>query len=323
MGPSIAIGALMGVTALAASSAPVLAQSGPAKPVRLIIGFAAGGGGEAMLRIVTGRVTERGGASFIVDHRPGASGNIAAAELVRAAPDGNTILYMPAALAVNPSLFPKVPYDLARDFAPITLVATFPLVLVVHPSLPVKSVAELVALARRKPDSLNYASIGAASPPHLAGELFNQLAGVKMTHVPYKGSAPAEIDLAGGHVELMFNTAISAMPNIRSGRTRAIAVSTAERSRLLPQLPTIAQTVPGFDLYGWGGLVGPGGMPAEAAGSLQQAIARALREADIAEKLMALGAEPSGMAPAEFGRFIQSEAAKWRKLVVASGAKAE
>jgi tripartite-type tricarboxylate transporter receptor subunit TctC len=289
--------------------------------VRLIIGFPAGGGGEALLRLVTGRVTERGGPAFQVDHRPGASGNIAAAELVRAQPDGNTVLYMPAALAVNPALYPKLPYDLARDFAPITLVATFPLVLVVHPSLPARSVPDLIALARKRPGALNYASIGPASPPHLAGELFNQLARVQMTHIPYKGSAPAEIDLAGGHVELMFNTAISAMANLKGGRTVALAVSTAKRSRLLPQLPAIAETVPGFDLYGWGGLVGPGALPAEAAGAMQQQLARAIAEPDIAQKIMALGAEPSGLAPAEFGRFIQSEAAKWRKLVVSSGAK--
>ena len=159
--------------ACALAQAPIV----PGKPIRLIIGFAAGGGGEAMLRIVTARVTERGGPAFIVDHRPGASGNIAAAELARAAPDGGTILYMPAALAVKPALFPKVPCDLERDFAPITLVATFPLVLVVHPSLPVKSVAELVALARRKPDTLNYASIGAASPPQIEADVRTDCAG--------------------------------------------------------------------------------------------------------------------------------------------------
>src|SRR6185436_7490332 len=192
----------------------------------------------------------------------------------------------------------------------------FPLVAVIHPSVPAKNVAELIALAKSKPGAINFASIGNASPPHLAGELFNQLAGVNMVHVPYKGSGPAQTDLIGGHVQLMFDTAVAAMPNVKAGRTRALAVTTKNRSALLPDLPSLDEAgLKGYDLYGWGGVVGPAGVPAAIALKLQQEIAKALRQPDVAEKLAALGAEPSGMPAHEFGRFILNEAVKWKKLV--------
>jgi tripartite-type tricarboxylate transporter receptor subunit TctC len=229
---------------------------------------------------------------------------------------------MPAALAVNPSLFPKLPYDLARDFTPVTLFASFPLILVVHPGVPARSVEELIALARAKPGSLNFASIGNASPPHLAGELFKLMAKVDITHVPYKGAGPAQTDLVAGQVQLMFDTAVSAMPNVKSGRTRALAVTTKRRSPLLPDLPTIAESgLPDYDLDGWGGLVGPAGIPPETADKLQSEIAAILGLPDVRERLASLGADPSGMAPADFRRFIAAEAVKWRRIVVESGAK--
>jgi tripartite-type tricarboxylate transporter receptor subunit TctC len=308
--------------ALAGCVLTVSAQSYPSKPIRIIIGFPAGSAGDAQLRLVGQKLYEAWGRSLVVDSRPGASGNIAAELAVKSPADGYTLLYFPAALAVNPSLFPKVPYDIAKDFTPITLLASFPLVLVVHPTLPARTVAELIALAKAKPGAINFASIGNASPPHLAGELFNQLARVNMVHVPYKGSGPAQADLVGGHVQLMFDTAVAAMPNIKAGRTRPLAVTTKMRSALLPDLPSLEESgLRGYDLYGWGGIVGPAGVPADIVHKLQREIAKALKQPDVAEKLAALGADPSGMPPEEFGRFILAEAAKWKQLIISTGAK--
>ncbi len=300
----------------------VLAQPYPSKPIKVIIGFPPGSGGETQVRLVGQKLTEAMGQPIVVDARPGASGNIAAELLVKSPGDGYTLLYFPAALAINPSLFPKVPYDLAKDFTPIALLGTFPLVMVVNPSVPAKSVADVVALAKAKPGAVNYASIGNASPPHLAGELFGQLAGVSLTHVPYKGSAPAQTDLIGGQVQVMFDTAVSAMPHVKAGRTRALAVTTLKRSPLLPDLPSLDEAgLKGYDLYGWGGMVAPAGVPADIAAKLNTEIVKALKSPDVAEKLMGLGSVPGTMSNAEFGRFILDEAAKWKKLVVSTGAK--
>ena len=308
--------------ALLAFAPAATAQAYPSKPIKVIIGFPPGSGGETQVRLVGQKLTEAMGQPIVVDARPGASGNIAAELLVKSPGDGYTLLYFPAALAINPSLFPKVPYDLAKDFTPIALLGTFPLVMVVNPSVPAKSVADVVALAKAKPGAVNYASIGNASPPHLAGELFGQLAGVSLTHVPYKGSAPAQTDLIGGQVQVMFDTAVSAMPHAKAGRTRALAVTTLKRSPLLPDLPSLDESgLKGYDLYGWGGMVAPAGVPAEIATKLNAEIVKALKSPDVAEKLMGLGSVPGTLTNAEFGRFIQDEAAKWKKLVVSTGAK--
>lgn len=299
-----------------------LAQAYPSKPIKVIIGFPPGSGGETQVRLVGQKLAESMGQPIVVDARPGASGNIAAELLVKSPGDGYTLMYFPAALAINPSLFPKVPYDLAKDFTPIALLGSFPLVMVVNPSVPAKNAAELIALAKSKPGSVNYASIGNASPPHLAGELFGQLAGVSLTHVPYKGSAPAQTDLIGGQVQVMFDTAVSAMPHVKAGRTRALAVTTLKRSPLLPDLPSLDEAgLKGYDLYGWGGMVAPAGVPADIAAKLNAEIVKALKSPDVAEKLMGLGSVPGTMTNAEFGRFILDEAAKWKKLVVSTGAK--
>ena len=313
---------LLACVALVGCTLGAQAQPYPAKPIKVIIGFPPGSGGETQVRLVGQKLTEAWGQPIIVDSRPGASGNIAAELLVKSPADGYTLMYFPAALAINPSLFPKVPYDLARDFTPVAMLGVFPLVLVVNPAVPAKSAAELIALAKAKPGSINFASIGNASPPHLAGELFNQIAGVTLVHVPYKGSAPAQTDLIGGQVQVMFDTAVSAIPHVKSGRTRALAVTTKNRSRLLPDLPSLEESgLRGYDLYGWGGIVGPAGMPAEIGLKLNAEITKALRQPDVAEKLATLGSEPGGMTSQDFGRFIQDEAAKWKKLVVSTGAK--
>lgn len=318
-----AAAALLGIgLALGLSAGPAQSQPWPSRPIRVIIGFPPGSGGETQVRLVGQKLTEALGQPVIIDPRPGASGNIAAELLVKSPGDGYTLLYFPAALAINPSLFPKVPYDLARDFTPVALLGSFPLVMVVNPAVAAKSVAELVALARAKPGSVNYASIGNASPPHLAGELFGQLAGVSLTHVPYKGSAPAQADLIGGQVQVMFDTAVSAIPHVKAGRTRALAVTTLRRSPLLPELPSLDEAgLKGYDLYGWGGMVAPAGVPAEVAARLNAEIVRALKSPEVAERLSGLGAVPGTMTNAEFGRFILEEAAKWKRLVVSTGAK--
>ncbi len=308
--------------ALAAVAAASPAQNYPSRPIRVLLGFPPGGGGEILVRAIGQKLTERWGQPIIIDNRPGAGSNIAAAELVKSPPDGHTLLYMPAALVVNPWLYAKVPYDLAKDLTPITLLASFPLVLVVHPEVPAKSVADLIALAKSRPGALNFASIGNASPPHLAGETLKIQAGVNVVHVPYKGGGPAQAALMAGEVQFMFDTAVSAMPNIKSGRTRALAVTTAARSPLFPALPTVAAAgLREFDLDGWAGLVGPAGMPPEIALRLQQEIAQVMRTPEMAERLVSLGAEARGTTPDEFRRFIAAESAKWRRIVEASGAK--
>jgi tripartite-type tricarboxylate transporter receptor subunit TctC len=313
---------LLATLMLTACSLAVSAQGYPSKPIKILIGFPPGSGGETQVRLIGQKLTQAWGQPIIVDAHPGASGNIAAEMLVKSPADGYTLLYFPAALAINPSLYPRVPYDLAKDFTPVALLGIFPLVLVENPGVPAKTVAELIALARAKPGSINFASIGNASPPHLAGELFNQLAGVTLVHVPYKGSAPAQTDLIGGQVQVMFDTAVSAIPHVKAGRTRALAVTTRNRLRLLPDLPSLNEAgLKGYDLYGWGGIVGPAGMPPEITARLNAEITKALRQPDVAEKLATLGSEPGGMTSQEFGRFILDEAAKWKKLVVSTGAK--
>ena len=298
------------------------AQTYPAKPIRVIIGFPAGAGADTLVRLVGQKLTESWGQPVLVDNKPGASSNIAAEQLVKAPADGYTLLYFPAALVVNPSLFPKVPYDLARDFAPVALLATFPLVLVVNPALPVKSVNELIAYGRANPGKLNFASLGSASPPHLAGELFKRMAGIDMVHVPYKGSAPAQTDLISGQVQMMFDTATSALPQAKAGRTRAIAVTTAKRSALLPDLPTVAEAgLKDYDLQGWAGLVAPAGTPPEILAKPQTEIARVLKLPEVIERYAAVGGEADGRTAEDFRRFIGEEERKWKKLVLDSGAR--
>jgi tripartite-type tricarboxylate transporter receptor subunit TctC len=298
------------------------AQTYPSKPIRVIIGFPAGAGADTLVRLVGQKLSESWGQPVLIDNKPGASSNIAAEQLVKAPADGYTLLYFPAALVVNPSLFPKVPYDLAKDFAPVALLATFPLVLVVNPALPVKSVGELIAYGKANPGKLNFASLGSASPPHLAGELFKRMAGIDAVHVPYKGSAPAQTDLISGQVQMMFDTATSALPQAKAGRTRAIAVTSAKRSPLLPELPTVAESgLKDYDLHGWAGLVAPAGTPPEILGKLQAEIARVLKLPEVIERYAAVGGEADGRTADDFRRFINEEERKWKKLVLDSGAR--
>ena len=262
---------------------------------------------------------------MVVDNRPGAGGNIGTDIVAKSAPDGYTILMGSAGpLAINASLFGKMPFDPIRDLAPVTLAASTPNVLVVHPSLRAATVRELIALAKARPGEINFASSGHGTPAHLAGELFNSMAGVKMVHVPYKGAAPALTDLLGGQVQLMFSTMPPALPHVKDGKLRALAVTSSKRSPATPELPTVDEiALPGFEANTWHGVVAPAGTPAAIVARLNREIVAILHLPEVVERLSAQGAEPVGSTPEEFAAYIRSETVKWAKVVRESGAKAE
>jgi len=310
-------------TLIAISGAPTAtAAEYPTKPIRLIVGFAPGGGTDTTARAMSQKLTDALGQQVIVDNRPGAAGNIAAELVSKATPDGYTLLMGTiAALSINPSLYNKLPFDPIKDFAPITQAVDSTNVLSLHPSVPAGSVKELIALAKTKP--LNFGSSGVGGTGHLAGELFNTMAGVKMTHVPYKGGGPAMIDLVGGQVQLVFATAASAVPQIKGGRIKGIAVTTAKRSALMPNLPTISEAgLPGFDANNWYGVLAPAKTPRPIINRLNAEITKVLNMPDVKNFLFNQGLDPAPGTPEKFGAYIKSETAKWAKVVKASGAKA-
>ena len=297
----------------------------PTRPVRLILGFPPGGASDAVARVLAQPLQGRLGQQVVIDNRPGAGGNIAGEIAARSPPDGHTwFLGNNSILATNQALYSRMPFDSTRDFATVVLVGTQPSVLVVHPSLPVKSVRELIALAKARPGQLNYASTGTGTAGHLVGELFKGLAGVNFVHIPYKGGGPAVIDLVSGQVQFMFATAASVMQHVRSGRLRALAVTSGQRSPSLPDLPTIAETgVPGFEAITWHGIVVPAATPAPIVGRINAEFNAVLGMAETRERLGAQGVEPRGGTPAEFASFLRSEIPKWTKVVRDSGAKAD
>lgn len=308
----------------AASTLPAFAQDAwPAKPIRLVIPFPPGGATDILGRMVAQELNKALGVSVIAENRAGAGGNIGAEAVAKSAPDGYTLLMGTIGTqSINQSLYPKLPYDPVKDFAPVTLVATVPNVLVVNPSVPANSVKELIALAKSKPGKLNYGSSGNGSSVHLSGELFKSMTGTFMTHIPYRGSAPAVADLLAGQLDLMFDNLPSVISHIKSGRLRALGVTSPKRSPSLPDLPTIAEAgVPGYDATSWFCLVAPAGTPQPVIGRIQQIVARALGTPEIREKLLTLGAEGVGNTPEAFGQFIRAEAAKWAMVVKVSGAK--
>jgi tripartite-type tricarboxylate transporter receptor subunit TctC len=248
---------------------------------------------------------------------------IGAEVTVRSAPDGYTLLMVPVTYAVTPSLYPKMSYDAVRDLAPVAQVAAAPFMLVVHPTLPVKTVKDLVALARSRPGQLNYASASTGGMPHLAGELFNTMTGVKMVHIPYKGAAPATTDLLSGQVSLMFNNMLSAMPHVKNNRLRAVAVTSSKRSTAVPELPTIAETVPGYEASGWYASLAPAATPRELITRLNNDMNRVMKMPDVTQRLAGDGVEAVGTTAEQFGRYLQQEIVKWGKVVKASGAKAD
>ena len=297
----------------------------PSKAIRYVVPFPAGGPLDIVARAIGQDLNKAWNQPVIIDNRPGAGGNIGADYVAKAAPDGYTILMGAVSThAINPTLYSKLPYDPIKDFAPVTLITSVPNVLVVHPSLPVKTVKDLIALAKARPGQLNFASGSTGSAGHLAGELFNSMAGVQMTHIPYKGAAPAVIDLIAGHVSLMFDNLASALPNIKAQRVRAIAVTTLTRSPLLPNVPTISESgLKGFDVSTWFGIFAPAGTPPELVNKLNVEVVRILHTNEMRERLAALGAEPAGNKPDEFLAFIKAEIPKYAKVIKASGARAD
>jgi len=306
-------------------TAPAGAQQYPTRPVRFVVPFAPGGSVDTLARTIGPRLADALGQQIVVDNRPGGNGNIGMEVVAQARPDGHTlVLGYIANLAIFPSLSAKLPYDPVKDYAPVTQIATSPNVLTAHPSVPAKNLQELVALVKAKPGQVNFASTGIASVGHLTGELLNTLAGMKMTHVPYKGGGQAIIDLVGGHVQVMFSGFSAAMPHIKSGRARALAVTGPKRSPALSDVPTLAeQGFPGVEATAWYGVLAPAGTPQAVVTRLHSEVVKILKVPDVVQKLDGLGFEIVGSQPAEFGAYIKSEMKKWEKVVRASGAKAE
>ncbi|HEV7800311.1 MAG TPA: tripartite tricarboxylate transporter substrate binding protein [Burkholderiales bacterium] len=311
--------------ALAGITVGAHAQTYPTKPIRFVVPFAAGGGSDLVARTVAQKITEALGQPVIVDNRAGAAGTIGADIAAKSPPDGHTLLLgSNGPLAINPSLYAKLPYDAARDFAPVSLATVMPFLLVVHPSLPVRNVKELIALAKSKPGQLNYGSPGNGSTTHLANELLKSMTGMQIAHVPYKGVAPAAIDLMSGQVQMMSGDLSTLLPHVRSGKMRAIAVTAAHRSSLLPDMPTVAESgVPGYDASGWFGVLVPAGTPRAIVERLNVAIAKGLATNDARVRLGALGGEVAASTPEQFGAYVRTEAAKWGKLIKTLGLKAE
>ena len=310
---------------LACAVSPAFAQNYPTKPVRFIVPFAPGGGSDLVARTVAQKLTEALGQTVVVDNRTGAAGSIGAELAAKSPPDGHTLLLgSNGPLAINPHLYPKLPYDAERDFAPVALVTVMPFLLVTHPALPVRSVKELVALAKSRPGQLNYGSPGNGSTTHLANELLKSMTGISIAHVPYKGVAPAATDLISGQTQMMSGDLSTLLPHVKSGRMRAIAVTSARRSSLLPDMPTIAESgVPGYEASGWFGVLVPAATPAAIVERLNTATVKGLAAADARDRLGALGGEVAGGSPAQFGAYVRQESAKWGKVIRAIGLKAD
>jgi tripartite-type tricarboxylate transporter receptor subunit TctC len=308
-----------------ALSAPIAcAQGYPGKPVRMIVPFPAGGGIDTVSRLIGPKLAEGLGQPFLVDNRVGASGTLGTDLAAKAAPDGYTLLATFASHAMNATLYQNLPFDTLNDFAPITLIATVPNILVVNPSLPVKTVKELIALAKLHPGELRYASIGSGTPAHLSAELFNLMAGITMTHVPYKGAPPSMIALISGEVQLTFTTVLVALPHVNAGKLRAVAVCSLKRSTAMPAVPTVDESgLKGYESTAWYGLLAPAKTPPAIVERLNRETARVLQLPDIRESLLKQGAEPVGSTPEEFGKLIRADLEKWTKVVKATGARVE
>ncbi|HKU70147.1 MAG TPA: tripartite tricarboxylate transporter substrate binding protein [Burkholderiales bacterium] len=308
--------------ACAAAVAVAGAQGYPSKPVRLIVPYPPGGGTDIFARLVGAKLSDALGQPFVIEQRPGAAGVIGADAAAKSAPDGYTIVIGQASnLAINASLMKKLPYDPVRDFAPITRVAMSPNLLVVHPSLPVRSVKDLVALAKARPGAINYASAGNGSPGHLAAEYFRKVAKIDVVHIPYKGATPAMLDVIAGHVSYYFTSPVSAQPYVVAGRLRQVAVTSAKRFPPLPDVPAIAEAgYKDIDMVAWWGLLAPAGTPADIINRLHGAAVKALNAPDLKDRLASQGAMVYTDTPPEFAAYIKSEIANWGKVVTASGA---
>ncbi len=311
-----AFGAGLGITVVSA----LAQQNYPARTVRLIVPSSPGGGTDISARILAPKLTEYLGQQVIVENRPGASTMIGGEAVARAAPDGYTLLMGISTLAINPAIYKKMPYDALRDFAPISQAVVLSNVLVTHPSLPPRTLKDLIAFAKARPGQINFASAGVGTSPHLSMELFLVMAGLKMVHVPYKGSGPGVIDLVAGHVPMMMPNMLSAQPHIKSNRLRALGVTGTKRASGAEDIPTIAEAgVPGYEAVQWYGVLAPAGTPRDIIGKLHAQIVRALHSADVRQRLLMDGAEPVGSSPEAFAAFIRAETEKWAKVVKAAG----
>jgi len=315
---------LVAALALLLSGLPAVAQTYPSRPVRVIVPFPAGGGVDAAGRILAQRLGESFGKPFLIENRGGANGNIGTEAAAKSPNDGGTLLFTGAGFVTNPSLYRSVPYDPVRDFEPVSLMALGPNVLVVHPSLPVKSVRELIALAKTQPGRIGFAGSGSGSTPHLAGELFNAMAGVQMVHIPYRGSGPAMIGLLAGDAPVMFLPAINAGGHVAAGRLRAIAVTSRERLQAMPDLPTVSEAgLPGYESSQWYGLLAPAGTLSEVLDLLNSQVANIMRSSDMKIRMTNDGLVPIAGSREQFAAHIKGEIEKWAKVVSASGARVD
>ena len=318
------IGRIFAAVAIGCSACAACAQNYPSKPVRVVVSFPPGSGADIVARTVTPRLTEAFGQQFVVDNRAGASGNLGAEVAAHAVPDGYTLLFTPASVASSQALYAKLGYNLEKDLLPISMIASAPFVLVVHPSLPVKTVKDLIAMAKAKPGQLLYASTGNGGSPHLAMELFKMQAKIDIVHIPYKGTPPAVTDLIAGQVSMMFANTLSVLPYVNSGRLRALAISSAKRSAAAPALPTIAETgMPGFEATTWFGMLAPAGTPREILGRLTGEIRKVVQNKTVADALIAQGADPIGSTAEEFQARIRADIDKWARTIKAAGVRAE
>ncbi len=304
-----------------AAATSAFAQNYPAKPAKVIVPYPPGGPTDIVARVVSQKLSEQMGQQFIVENRPGAGGNIGAEAVAKSPADGYTLLVATTAHAINPSLFKSLGYNLTKDFAPVSQLTSGPLVIVANPALPAKNVNELIAIGRSKPGSLNYASSGNGQSTHLSAELFATMAGIKMNHIPYKGSAPALTDVMGGQASLMFDTMLSAMPHVKNGKLKAIAVTSAARSPAAPDVPTVAESgLPGYEAIAWNGLLVPAATPADIVGKLNAELRKALDAPDVRDRFSAQGFGAAWNSREAFAKFIQAELDKWAKVVKVSGA---
>ncbi len=300
------------------------AQSFPSKPVRIIVAFPPGGGTDIVARTISPKLSEFLGQQVVVDNRAGAAGIVGTDLAAKSAPDGHTIFMGTLGnLSVNPLLYPKLPFDVGRDFAPLTLVVSVTFMLYAHPSFPVTTVKDLITLARSRPGQVNYASSGVGGAPHLGAELFNSMAGVKMVHIAYKGSGPSFIDLLGGQVPITFDSMVQGLPYVKSGKLRAVATLGPRRSPVLPDVPTVGETLPGYEVVNWFGTVVPAATPRDIVSRLHTEVVKVLRLPEIRDRLVAQGTEPVGNTTEEFGAFMKSESAKWANVIKEADIRAE
>ena len=304
---------------LAVAQAPAY----PVKSVRLLVPSSPGGGTDILARVLAQKMSETFGQQFVVENRPGAGQVIGIEAVARSAPDGYTLLMAASAIVINEVLYAKPPYDTLRDFAPVTLGASLPNILVVHPALPVKSVRELIVLAKTRAGQLNYSSAGSGTSPHLSMELFRLMAGITLTHIPYKGSGPATVDLLAGQVQLSMPNVLTALPHIKGGKLRGLGVTSGKRATGLPDIPAIAETLPGYEAIQWYGILAPAGTTRDIVGKLQAEIARILVLPEVRDRLAADGADAVGSRPDEFAAYIRAELAKWGKVVKTGSIKLE